>query len=280
MKPAPFSYARVDTLDDALRRFAAAEGEAKYIAGGQTLGPMLNLRLTQPDSLVDISAVPELRCVDERQTTIILGAGIKHAEIEDGQVPDPANGLMTQTARGLAYRAVRNRGTIGGSLAHADPVAEWPNVLTALDATVHIYGASGARSVSIGDFIRGYLTTCLEPGEILQSVEIPRLGPNQRTGIAKLCRKVGEFAHSLAVTITNGAQPARCVVGCATGMPIQLPRVGASIAGAAGWNSAMRSDIGAALKEDLEAAGVELDPLDVQVHAATVSRSIMRALAP
>lgn len=279
MKPAPFSYSRVEAVDDAFRCFAAADGEAKYLAGGQTLGPMLNLRLTQPDSLIDISRVPELRRVEERSTTVVLGAAVRHAEIEDGQAPDAARGLMRRTARGLAYRAVRNRGTLGGSLAHADPVAEWPNVLTALDATVHIRGVDGERSVNIGEFILGYLTTSLEPGEILYAVEIPRLGADQRAGISKLCRKVGEFAHSLAVTVTDGSRPARCVLGCATGTPILLPQVGDFVGRAADWNAAMQPEIHAALQADLRGAGIELDPLEVKAHAATVSRSIMEAFA-
>ena len=278
MKPAPFSYLRVESVDDALHAFASADGEAKYLAGGQTLGPMLNLRLTQPDSLVDISRIAELRKVEELQTSVMLGAAIRHAEIEDGLVPDATKGLMQRTARGLAYRAVRNRGTIGGSLAHADPVAEWPNVLTALNATVHIRGLEGSRSVGIDAFFLGYLTTGLEPGEILFALEIPRLGVDQRTGISKLCRKVGEFAHSLAATVTNGSQPARCVLGCAAGTPVLLPQVGEFVARAANWHEAMRPEIASALQADIQNAGLALDPLDMKAHAATVSRSIKEAL--
>src|SRR3546814_1185831 len=99
---------------------------------------MLNLRLTQPDALIDIARVAELRRAEERQSSIVLGAAVRHAEIEDGLVPDASNGLMRRTARGLAYRAVRNRGTLGGSPAHAEPVAEEPNVLKALNAVIQI----------------------------------------------------------------------------------------------------------------------------------------------
>src|SRR3546814_5012732 len=134
---------------------------------------------------------------------------------------------MRRTARGLAYRAVRNRGTLGGSLAHADPVAEWPNVLTALNAVILLRSIDGMRSVPIREFLIGYLTTGLEPGEILVGVEIPRPARSQRAGISKLCRKAGEFAHSLAVTVIQDSQPARCVLGCAASTPILLTRVGA-----------------------------------------------------
>src|SRR3546814_5873333 len=128
---------------------------------------LLNLRLTQPDALIDIARVAELRRAEERPSSIVLGAAVRHAEIEDGLVPDASNGLMRRTARGLAYRAVRNRGTLGGSLAHADPVAEWPNVLTALNAVILLRSIDGMRSVPIREFLIGYLTTGLEPGEIL-----------------------------------------------------------------------------------------------------------------
>src|SRR3546814_13063955 len=108
---------------------------------------MLNLRLTQPDALIDIARVAELRRAEERPSSIVLGAAVRHAEIEDGLVPDASNGLMRRTARGLAYRAVRNKGTVGGSLAHADPRAEWPNGLTAHNARILLRSTDGIRSL-------------------------------------------------------------------------------------------------------------------------------------
>ena len=125
MKPARFAMERPRDLAAALAMIAGADGTTKIIAGGQSLGPMLNLRLIEPDRVIDISAVPELRRIDRADGALVIGACVTHADIEDGRVPDVANGMMARVAAGIAYRAVRNRGTIGGSLAHADPAADW-----------------------------------------------------------------------------------------------------------------------------------------------------------
>ena len=129
MKPAPFEYARPQTVGEAVRLLAATP-DAKVLAGGQTLGPMLNLRLAQPAVLVDIGRIPELAAVTEDRDAITIGATVTHAAIEDGRISDPTGGFLAQVARGIAYRAVRTRGTIGGSLAHADPAADWLSALT------------------------------------------------------------------------------------------------------------------------------------------------------
>jgi carbon-monoxide dehydrogenase medium subunit len=279
MKPAPFTYAVARTVEDAIARFAAAEGEAKYIAGGQTLGPMLNLRLTQPDALIDIGAIAALRACDDSGAVVTLGAGIRHAEVEDGRVPDPSAGLMPRAARTLAYRAVRNRGTLGGSVAHADPAAEWPNILTALDAVAQVAGPDGPRTVPLAQFVTGYLTVALDPGEMLTGLAVPRLPPGARTGYAKLCRQAGEFALSMAVCVLpGGGGTARVVLGAGGQRPIVLASVAALAGGLGAWRAGARSEIAAALDDDLGRAGVTLDALDRRMHAATLARSIEDAL--
>ncbi len=136
MKPAAFDYEKPRSLDAAVKLLATSDGAAKVIAGGQSLTPVLNFRLAQPSLLVDVRGLPELAGVKEEADAIVLGATTTHAQIEDGRVPDPTNGLLRRVARGIAYRAVRNRGTLGGSLAHADPAADWLNVMALLDAEV------------------------------------------------------------------------------------------------------------------------------------------------
>lgn len=279
MKPAPFDYAAARDLDHALALFGEAEGEAKYIAGGQTLGPMLNLRLSQPDRLIDLGRIDALRDARSEGDRVVFGAGVRHAEIEDGLLPDPSGGLMPQAAARLAYRAIRNRGTLGGSLVHADPAAEWPNILLALDATVHLRGLAGAREVRLGDFQLGYLTTDLAPDEIVASISIPVLGPTARWGYHKLCRQPGEFAQSLAVTVVFGPGRVRCVLGCAGPVPLLLKAVSALAGGVSGWRDDVRTEIAAALETDLSAAGIAVDALDLRAHAATVARSMKDALA-
>lgn len=143
MKPARFDYERPTSLGDALALLGTGERVVKCLAGGQSLGPMLNLRLVQPDLLVDITRIPELTRVEEDDDGLLLGACTTHAAIEDGRVPDVTGGVLPAVAQGIAYRAVRSRGTIGGSLAHADPAADWLACLTALGAEIVVHGASG-----------------------------------------------------------------------------------------------------------------------------------------
>ncbi len=158
MKPVAFDYARPASVAEAVRMLAASP-DAKVLAGGQTLGPMLNLRLAQPALLVDITRIPELAAVSEDADAVTIGATVTHAAIEDGRVPDPTGGFLAHVARGIAYRAVRTRGTIGGSLAHADPAADWLSCLTALGAQVVIAGAAGTRRVNLAGFVRGAMET-------------------------------------------------------------------------------------------------------------------------
>jgi carbon-monoxide dehydrogenase medium subunit len=279
MKPAVFDYDAARNLDHALELFAAAPDGAKYIAGGQTLGPILNLRLARPDRLIDIGRIAALQGARDEGARVVFGAGVRHAEIEDGRLPDPSAGLMPRAAQGLAYRAVRNRGTLGGSLAHSDPAAEWPNILRALDATVLLRGHGGDRELPLGAFQRGLLTTALAPDEIVTAIAVPALGPGARWGYRKLCRQPGEFAESLAVTVIPAGGTARCVLGSAGPVPLMLAEVARLAAGLKGWPAGIEAGIADALDADLAAAGIAADPLDRRMHAATVTRSIRDALA-
>ncbi len=223
MKPAAFAYARPASLAEAGELLRSADG-AKALAGGQSLGPMLNLRLVEPRLLVDLTGIAELTRVEEERDAVTLGACITHADIEDGRVPDPTGGPLAAIAAGIAYRAVRNRGTIGGSLCHADPAADWVSVLACLGAEAVIAGASGRRILPVERFIRGAFEAALEPGELLSAVRIPRLSPSARWGFCKLCRKPGEFAHALAAVACDPARGfLRLVLGATGGAPMLLP---------------------------------------------------------
>ena len=199
MKPASFDYSTDLRL--------LAQPHARPLAGGQSLGPMLNLRLARPAILVDVK---HLRGVEEHADWVRLGAATTHAEIEDGRVPDPTAGLLRHVARGIAYRAVRNRGTLGGSLAHADPAADWPSVMAALRATII---TSAQRRLPAETFMTAPFTTALERGELIAAVEIPRHpGP---WGHCKLNRKTGEFAHAIGIAV-----PGRLLVGAIEAPPM------------------------------------------------------------
>ena len=179
MKAPRFDYAKPRSLDAAIRRLADGGDGAKLIAGGQSLGPILNFRLAQPELLVDVRGLAELAVVRDEGDAVFLGACTTHAAIEDGRVPDPTRGLLPAVARTIAYRAVRNRGTLGGSLAHADPAADWVNLMALLDAEIVARGPRGERRIRASEFVRGPLTTALAADEIITGVRVPQaLGPS------------------------------------------------------------------------------------------------------
>lgn len=219
MKPALFDYARPRDLASALTLLGSNAG-AKVMAGGQSLGPMLNLRLAQPEQIVDITAIDELKQADISGDELVLGACITHADIEDGRVADVTGGAMRSVAANIAYRAVRNRGTLGGSLSHADPAADWVSVLTAFGARVALRSTSGMRQVALSDFIVGALQSCLTPGELVAAIHVPQRAATAQWGYVKTCRKTGEFAHGqCAVLIDPSAASARIVIGALDAAP-------------------------------------------------------------
>ena len=199
-----------------------AEPGAKPLAGGQSLGPMLNLRLARPSLLVEISRARDLRATVDEGDVVLYGAATTHADIEDGAVPDATSGWMRAVAGGIAYRAVRNRGTIGGSVAHADPAADWLVTLTALGASVVIAGPAGARIVAMPGFVTGPFATVLAPGEIITAIRVPKPGQGARWGYWKFTRKLGEFAKASAAVLLDGKRT-RIALGALEAPPMLLP---------------------------------------------------------
>jgi carbon-monoxide dehydrogenase medium subunit len=223
MKAAVFAYERPGDLVAALELVGQTDRVAKIIAGGQSLGPMLNLRLVEPDLMIDISSLNELKQASRIGDHLVLGACVTHSDIEDGRIPDVTRGAMARVAAGIAYRAVRNRGTIGGSLSHADPAADWVSALSALGAQVSLRSRSGARELPVEHFIVGALETALRPDEMIEAVRIPATTPSARFGFFKACRKTGEFAHAIgAVLIDPELATARVVVGALDAAPVVL----------------------------------------------------------
>ena len=220
MKAATFDYVRAQSAAHALE-LLAEHPESRLIAGGQSLGPMLNLRLARPGRLIDIRRCAELRRYADSSDAVVYGAGITHAEIEDGIVPDPTPGWLRRAARNIAYRAIRNRGTIGGSVAHADPAADWPVVLAALAAEVWVDGPRGPRAEPLADFLRGPFATSLAPGELVTAVRVPRPSGAARFGYCKLAAKAGEFAQAFAVVLEDPERDTyRAVIGAIERNPL------------------------------------------------------------
>ena len=282
MKPAGFTYHRAASLDDALEQLDAGGDGAKLLGGGQSLGPMLNLRLARPRKLVDVSSLAALRAVESNRERVTVGAAVTHAEIEDRIVSDPedrpaSNRLeraMREVAAGIACRAVRNRGTIGGSVAHADPSADWPIFLLCAGARVRIRGPAGGRDLLVADFILAAYTTALAPGEIVTHVEVPRAGGRARFGFYKLCRKAGEFAEAVgAVLIDPERRCCRVVAGAVGPKPVVLPATARSLAA----NAAPPEPD--AIRAEIAAVANEHDPVKLHMAAVAVGRAIGQALA-
>ncbi|KAB2919151.1 MAG: carbon monoxide dehydrogenase [Hyphomicrobiaceae bacterium] len=272
MKPAPFDYTRPRTVADAARLLATTP-DAKILAGGQTLGPMLNLRLAQPALLIDITRIAELAAVREDEQSVTIGATVTHAAIEDGRVPDPTGGFLPRVARDIAYRAVRTRGTIGGSLAHADPAADWLSCLTALEAEMLIAGADGERRAPLSGFMRGAMETELRHDEIVVGIRIPRRSRHARFGYHKICRKTGEFAEAIGVAVSDpDRQILRLVASTAAGAPIAMDGGSLGLGGT-------RPPDQATLRQALQAAGASGDAYDLTLHATALQRAITRMQA-
>jgi aerobic carbon-monoxide dehydrogenase medium subunit len=223
VKPAPFDIVRVKRVEDACRMLAEVGLNGRVVAGAQSLGPMLNLRLAQPRTLIDVTGIPELTRISDDADAVMLGACVTTANIEDGRLPGRGLDHLSAVAMRIAYRAVRNRGTVGGSLCHADPSADWVCVLAALEAECHISGPTGSRRLAADQFVTGAYQTALAADEVLEAVTIRRLSGRARFGYFKLCRKAGEFALAMCAVLNDPDRDVlRVVIGATKGRPIVL----------------------------------------------------------
>jgi carbon-monoxide dehydrogenase medium subunit len=200
VKPAPFEYHIPDSLSGCLAVLAEHGDDAKVLAGGQSLVPMLALRLAYPEHLVDLNHVPELRAVSREDGVLLLGALTRHATLERDPLIAEAVPLLARVAPHIGHFQIRNRGTLGGSLAHADPAAELPGVARALDAEIEIAGPDGRRRVGAADFFETVFTTCLGPEEILVAVRFPVWGGGSGFAVEQVARRHGDFALVGAMT--------------------------------------------------------------------------------
>ena len=269
MKPAAFDYARALNLSDAAELLGDDTMFNRVLAGGQSLGPMLNLRLVQPDRLVDVTRIPEMRTIGRDGDAVLIGACVTHAAIEDGGIPDTTKGMLESVAGGIACRAVRNRGTMGGSIVHADPAADWPTCLMALGAEVSIHGKSGARRLPLGDFLQGPFQTALDTGELLTGVRIPALSASARWGYYKFCRKAGEFAETMAAVLHDPERGiARAVIGATEARPTVIEE---GIVVDASFDAKAAENI-------VERAFPDADWYKRRLHAAALRRAVEEAV--
>jgi carbon-monoxide dehydrogenase medium subunit len=275
MKPSPFEYVRPKSVAEASVALGRRGATTAAIAGGQSLLPMLGLRVAQADLLVDLSRLDDLKVVTETPDSLWLGALTTHAMIEDGKVPDVFSGLLRRIAGQISYRAVRNHGTIGGSVALADPAADWVACLIALDASVRVVGRGGVRMEKVADFVQEAYSTTLATGDIITGFDVPAPKPPFRWGFAKVARKSGAFAQSIAVAVSRPDGAAAVVLGAAGPRPRAMTATSASVTAPGSTEERLR----AAIDADLDAQFAGLDAYQKRMHTANILRAVrdMRA---
>jgi aerobic carbon-monoxide dehydrogenase medium subunit len=242
--PAKFDYVRPRSIDEAVQALSSGGDDAKVIAGGQSLLPLLRLRLAYPTKLVDVGALAELRGVRDAGETLQIGALTTHYELTKNPLIARHCGLIAEAAGTIADPAVRHRGTIGGALAHADPAGDLPAVITALGATLVARGPSGEREIRPGDFFADYLTTTLTPGEILTSVRVPKLdGWGYRYEKFHVTAQAWALVGVAAVLRRNNGHVAEARVGLTNmgSVPVRAAAVESAAAGSEASAAALRA---------------------------------------
>ncbi|HTU99337.1 MAG TPA: xanthine dehydrogenase family protein subunit M [Luteitalea sp.] len=278
MIPTAFEYARATSIDDALHKLAASGDGGKLLAGGHSLVPLMKLRLSEPQMLVDISRIPELQGVDERDGTIVIGAATVHHDVASSAVLKDRCPALAEAAASIGDPQVRNRGTIGGSVAHADPSADIPAVLLALDAQIHLQSATGTRVVAAADFFQGLFTVDMRPDEIITRVQFV---PVRSAAYAKLHQRASHYAIvgvAAALAMKDGTiATARIGLTGATSHAIRLTAAEQVLAG-----QAPTPEVFARVAD---AAAGALEDVNADIHAsaeyrtAMVSVFVRRALA-
>ena len=267
MKPAPFAYFTPATLDEALALLAERGGDAKPLAGGQSLIPAMNFRLARPTVLVDLNRISELAYVRAESGGVAIGAMTRQRTVERSDVVARATPLLAETMPSIAHPQIRNRGTVGGSIAHADPSAELPAVMLALEARFQAKSATGERSIPAGAFFRGMLETALEPGELLVDIAVPPLPDRSGTAFLEMARRHGDYAlvgvAAVATLDSRGrCQAARLALLSVGDGPVLATEAGKILAGQTPSEELLRAAGDAAATRDVD------PPSDIHASAA------------
>jgi carbon-monoxide dehydrogenase medium subunit len=266
--PTAFDYARASSLDDALARMQAAGGAGKFLAGGHSLVPLMKLRLSEPQLLIDISRIAALTGVSERDGKIVIGAGTVHHDVATSSLLLDTCPAVAETAATIGDPQVRNRGTIGGSLAHADPSADMPAVMLALDAEVHLKGPKGWRVVKAPDFFQDLFTVNMAPDEIIANVQF---APARAAAYAKLRQRASHYAIvgvAAALEVSGGKiVSARVGLTGASSHATRLAAVEKALAGQAATPEGV--------EKAAAGAGQELGEVNADIHASADYRRAM-----
>ena len=271
MKPAPFLYHRPETVAEAIDLLSRLE-DAKPLAGGQSLMPMMNFRYVMPANVVDLNRIPELGGITEDDGALVIGAMTRQREVKESSLVAARCPLLADALHHVGHVQTRNRGTIGGSLAHLDPAAELPGVLLAHDAVLEVDGHQGARSIPMSQWALGYMTPALEEGELLVRVRVPAWPRRHGYGFSEIARRHGDFAMAGAAVLVqmDGESIRRCaiaLVGVDDG-PVRLEAGEALLTG----NPPTPDRLDAAARTALDVPGIE------DVHASAAYRRKIAAV--
>jgi carbon-monoxide dehydrogenase medium subunit len=270
MKLPPFEYACPTTLSDAVALLASHDGEAKALAGGQSLVPMLAFRVASPSLLVDLRKLAELKQIKIADDGVTLGAMVRWRDILDDARLRKAHPLLVAAVEHVAHYQIRNRGTVGGSIAHADPAAEMPGIVVTCEAKIAVVGKSGARIIDAANFFQGPLMTALKPDEIITEIRLPAWPAKRRFGFQEFARRRGDFALAAAMLFYDdyGGKARNAHVGAigVADMPLRLTAVEQVLDG-------NRIDEAIIAKAEA-AASASVDPHD-DIHASGAYRKAL-----
>ncbi len=268
MKPASFEYFAPTTVADAVSLLQEHGPEAKLLAGGQSLVPLLNMRLARPTAVIDVNRVEGLDYVREDGESLAIGAMTHHRTVERSELVQRVNPLLHAATGLIGHPQIRNRGTVGGSIAHADPAAELPAIALALDAQMRIAGPNGERLVSAADFFVTYLTTALEPGEMLTEVRFPALASGTGWSIQEMTRRHGDFAlagAAVTLAVDGGVcSDARIVLFGVGATPLRVQQAEERLVGER-VDAALMSEVGREISSSID------EPLS-DIHATSEYR--------
>ena len=276
MKPASFEYHAPRTVEEALHLLREHQDDAKVLAGGQSLVPAMNFRLARPAVLVDIGRLGELEGIDQSDPGhVTIGARVRHLDLEHNTIGGPLGRLLAETGRWVGHYPIRVRGTFGGSLAHADPAAEWCALACALDAEMHCRSLGGTRVVGAGDFFEQMIfTTNLEADELLERIRLPKLSDSCGVGVAEFARRWGDFAIVLAIAAVerdgDSIGRARIALGGVGGGPVRASNAEEALKG--------RPFSAEAIAGAAAAAAEEVDPTGDIHGSADYRRDLVRTM--
>lgn len=274
MKPQAFTYAPAESVDEAISLLQEYGDDAKVLAGGQSLLPMMNFRLARPTALIDLGRISALSYIRPEGSMVRIGAMTRHLDLERSDVAGPLGDLLRSAAGKVGHLPIRVRGTMGGSIAHSDPSSEWCMLATLLDATMVITGSGGSREVPAEEFFVTVFTTCLEYDEVLTEIRLPVLPASTRIGVQEFARRAGDFAIAAIMSAVeldgDTVTSARLVAGGVADRAVRLPEAEAALIGAPLTE--------ASILAAAQAASAEVSPAEDLHGPPEFRRDLVRAL--